>query len=194
MVGGGGAIGREGPTIQIAGSIFRSMNDLLPNWWPRISEKNMIMTGAAAGLAATFNSPLGGIVFAIEELTKIHLNNFKAAVFSGVIIAGFTVQSLLGSYLYLGYPSVKEISYYMNFGVVFVAIVAGLIGSGMSKIMWIIIKWKKKFKKDYHNLIYLLFCSLLIATLAFFINAGILGSGKDLMTTTLFSDDKYLHW
>jgi H+/Cl- antiporter ClcA len=70
LVIGGGAVGREGPTIQIAGSIFRKVNEYLPEWWPKISKKNMIMTGAAAGLAAAFNTPLGGIVFAVEELTS----------------------------------------------------------------------------------------------------------------------------
>ncbi|WP_312076089.1 chloride channel protein, partial [Chryseobacterium sp.] len=65
LVIGGGAVGREGPTIQIAGSVFRKVNEYLPEWWPKISKKNMIMTGAAAGLAAAFNTPLGGIVFAV---------------------------------------------------------------------------------------------------------------------------------
>jgi H+/Cl- antiporter ClcA len=58
LVIGGGAVGREGPTIQIAGSVFRKVNEYLPEWWPKISKKNMIMTGAAAGLAAAFNTPL----------------------------------------------------------------------------------------------------------------------------------------
>ncbi|WP_315817741.1 chloride channel protein [Paraflavitalea speifideaquila] len=57
MVLGGGVIGREGPTIQIAGSVFRTVNQWLPAWWPKISKRNMIMTGAAAGLAAAFNTP-----------------------------------------------------------------------------------------------------------------------------------------
>ena len=194
MVAGGGAIGREGPTIQIAGSVFRKINEILPNWWPKISEKNMIMTGAAAGLAAAFNSPLAGIVFAVEELTKIHLNDFKAAVFTGVIIAGFTVQSILGSYLFLGYPNVSEYTYSMHFGVLFVAVIAGLIASIMAKIMWFLIKWKDNFKGDSQHLIYLLVCSLIIVAIAYFINEGILGSGRTLMTTTLFTDNKYVHW
>ena len=70
LIAGGGIIGREGPTIQIAGSVFRKVNELLPKWWPKISQKNMILTGAAAGLSAAFNTPLGGVVFAIEELAK----------------------------------------------------------------------------------------------------------------------------
>jgi H+/Cl- antiporter ClcA len=55
-------------------------------------KKNMIMTGAAAGLAAAFNTPLGGIVFAVEELSKTHINYFKTALFTAVIIAGLTAR------------------------------------------------------------------------------------------------------
>ena len=83
MAIGGGAIGEgEGPTIQIAASVFRKVNDVLPAWWPKVAKRNMIITGAAAGLAAAFNTPLGGIVFAIEELTKTHFSYFKTAIFS----------------------------------------------------------------------------------------------------------------
>ena len=80
MIFGGGAVGREGPTIQISASIFKIINDVLPNWYPKISKRNMIVTGAASGLAAAFNTPLGGIVFAIEELTKTHFSFFKSAL------------------------------------------------------------------------------------------------------------------
>ncbi|MEO8406099.1 MAG: chloride channel protein, partial [Chitinophagaceae bacterium] len=59
MVLGGGAIGREGPTIQIAGSVFRVIHRFIPESWPRSSQKSFILTGAAAGLAAAFNTPLG---------------------------------------------------------------------------------------------------------------------------------------
>ena len=97
MALGGGVIGREGPTIQVAGSIFRKVNEWLPKWWPKISKRNMIMTGAAAGLAAAFNTPLGGVVFAVEELTRTHISYFKTALFTAVIIAGLTAQALLGA-------------------------------------------------------------------------------------------------
>ncbi len=109
LVLGGGAIGREGPTIQIAGSVFRFINQVLPKWWPKLSIKNMIMTGAAAGLSAAFNTPLGGVVFAVEELAKTHINNFKTALFTAVIVAGLTAQTLAGSYLYLGYPKTSGV-------------------------------------------------------------------------------------
>jgi H+/Cl- antiporter ClcA len=194
IVIGGGAIGREGPTIQIAGSIFRKTNELLPRWWPKISKKNMIMTGAAAGLAAAFNTPLGGIVFAVEELTKDHISYFKSAIFTAVIIAGLVAQSFLGSYLYIGYPTVTSLSGYVLFGVLLVAVIAGLMGSGMSKIILLIFKWQEKFRAQRQHLLYVIACSLVIASLAFFVNESALGSGKSQLITTLFTHDKYSDW
>ena len=194
MAFGGGAVGREGPIIHISGSVFSKIYDILPDWWPRISRKNMIMTGAAAGLAAAFNTPLGGIVFAIEELTKVHLSDFKTAIFTAVIIAGLTVQSLLGSYLYLGFPAISSLSSYILFGVILVAIIAGILGSGMGKLIWLIFKWKAKFNKEIHHIGYLLLGSLSIVLMAYLIDANALGSGKSLMMSTLFSDNKYSEW
>jgi H+/Cl- antiporter ClcA len=194
LVFGGGVIGREGPTIQIAGSIFRKVNRWLPAWWPKISKRNMIMTGAAAGLAAAFNTPLGGIVFAVEELTRTHISYFKTALFTGVIIAGLTAQALLGTYLYLGYPNVTNLSPFVFLGVIVVAILAGLLGSGLSKLILLLNVWKSTFKFTRQHISYILVCGLLIAFFSFFVTPYALGSGKEFMTTILFSSQKYTAW
>ena len=194
MALGGGVIGREGPTIQIAGSVFRKINEWLPEWWPRISKRNMIMTGAAAGLAAAFNTPLGGIVFAVEELTRTHISFFKTALFTAVIIAGLTAQGLLGPYLYLGYPDVSHLSNSVFLGVVVVAIPAGLGGALMSKWMLRLFAWKARFRFTRQHILYVIGCALVIAALAFFIDDRVLGSGKALMTTALFTPNKYNPW
>ncbi|WP_426482626.1 chloride channel protein [Chryseobacterium sp. R2ACT005] len=195
LVIGGGAVGREGPTIQIAGSVFRKVNEYLPEWWPKISKKNMIMTGAAAGLAAAFNTPLGGIVFAVEELSKTHINYFKTALFTAVIIAGLTAQTLAGSYLYLGYPKTNDVSLMVMFPIVLVAAVAGILASQLSVAMLKINSWKKnKLKTDKANVIFLIICALIIASIAYFINREILGSGKEIMERVLFTKDKHEDW
>ena len=194
MAFGGGVIGREGPTIQIAGSIFRTVNQWLPSWWPKISKKNMIMTGAAAGLAAAFNTPLGGVVFAMEELTRTHISYFKTALFSAVIIAGLTAQGLLGPYLYLGYPSVSNLSTSIFLGVVVVAIAAGLLGSLMTKCILWIFHWKATFKFNRQHVLYVAGCALLIVGLAYFVSEEMLGSGKELVMKSLFTSDKYVPW
>lgn len=195
LVIGGGAVGREGPTIQIAGSVFRKVNEYLPHWWPKISKKNMIMTGAAAGLAAAFNTPLGGIVFAVEELSKTHINYFKTALFTAVIIAGLTAQTLAGSYLYLGYPKTNDVSLMVMFPIILVAGTSGILASQLSVMMLKMSDWKKrKLKTDKANIIFLVLCALFIASIAYFINREILGSGKEIMERVLFTSDKHEEW
>lgn len=194
MVFGGGVIGREGPTIHISAAIFKKINDILPAWYPKISKRNMIVTGAAAGLASAFNTPLGGIVFAIEELTKTHISYFKSALLTGVIIAGFTALHFLGPYLYLGYPDLSGISFQIVFLIIPLSLVTGVAGSGMGKIILYLLKKKKVLKKNYQHILYLIICGLMIAGLAVFLDQKMFGSGKEIMVTALFTDDKHLEW
>jgi H+/Cl- antiporter ClcA len=194
MILGGGVVGREGPTIQIAGSVFRKVNQLLPEWWPKISKRNMIMTGAAAGLAAAFNTPLGGIVFAIEELTKTHISYFRSALFTAVIISGLTAQALFGPYLYLGYPKITALSIYIFPGVILVAILAGLGGSITGRVLLTIINWKSRLQKKKQQVVFVLACGLMVALLGFISSTEMIGSGKTIMTDILFTSNKYLPW
>lgn len=194
MIFGGGAIGREGPTIQIAGTVFRKINQWLPPSWPKISYKNMLLTGAAAGLAAAFNTPLGGIVFAVEELAKTHISQFKTAIFTAVIIAGLTAQAFLGPYLYLGYPDVSHLSNYVFLGVVLVAAVAGWSGSLLSLLILKVLIWKDRLTHKYAEVLYVLLCALILSTVAYFVNDAILGSGKAEMAKLLFTTNKSVDW
>jgi H+/Cl- antiporter ClcA len=194
LVFGGGVTGREGPTIQIASSIFKKINDILPKWYPKISRMNMIVTGAAAGLAAAFNTPLGGIVFAIEELTKTHFSYFKSALLTGVIIAGLTALHFLGPYLYLGYPQLDGVSSSLILIAVPVAIITGMGGSGMGKIILYIFKKKQKLTKKYQRILYVLACGLLLAVIGYFLDSRAFGSGKEIMTSTLFTNEKHVSW
>ena len=194
MIFGGAAVGREGPTIQIAGSVFRKVNQLVPESWPKISKRNMIITGAAAGLAAAFNTPLGGIVFAVEELAKTHIRFFRLALFTAVIIAGLTAQGLLGPYLYLGYPDVSQLKASAFFGVIVTAIVAALCAGFMSKGILKLTRWKSKYKRPAQTLIILIISALIIASLAVWVSPKVLGSGKTLMNDVLFTSEKSEEW
>lgn len=194
LVFGGGVIGREGPTIQISGSVFKKINDWLPEWYPKISKKNMIITGAASGLAAAFNTPLGGIVFAIEELTKTHFNFFKSALFTGVIISGLTALSISGPYLYLGYPHVNDVAFWIIFPVLLVAIISGYASSQMGKIILFIFKKKSALKTNRSLLLYCIVAGLVIAAIGIFVSNDVFGSGKEIMQETLFTKNKVLPW
>jgi H+/Cl- antiporter ClcA len=149
----------------------------------------MIMTGAAAGLAAAFNTPLGGIVFAVEELTKTHISYFRTALFSAVIIAGLTAQSILGPYLYLGFPAVNGLTTFVFAAVIVTAIVAGIAGSAMARLILKIMDYKAALSSTRQWLL-IVFCGVTIACLAYFLNGVVLGSGKEVMTSLLFTNEK----
>ena len=63
-IGSGAAVGREGPIIQIGATLGSTAGQLIRmETWQRIT---LVAAGAGAGIAATFNTPLGGVMFAIE--------------------------------------------------------------------------------------------------------------------------------
>jgi len=67
-IGSGGAIGREGPIIQIGSSFGSTMGQALKMpVWQRVT---LIAAGAAGGIAATFNTPIGGVLFAVEIMLQ----------------------------------------------------------------------------------------------------------------------------
>ncbi|QFI65445.1 putative chloride channel protein [Sinorhizobium alkalisoli] len=62
---GGASIGREGPTVQVGASIMLEA----ARWGGMAQARGLILAGSAAGIAAAFNTPLAGIVFATRQRT-----------------------------------------------------------------------------------------------------------------------------
>ncbi|HEY4251370.1 MAG TPA: chloride channel protein, partial [Roseomonas sp.] len=97
----GASIGREGPTVQVGASIMHALGGLQRLPRPEM-ERALVLAGGAAGVAAAFNTPLAGLVFAIEELAhgvKVHAGSSTLAA---VVIAGGTAIALVGNYAYFG--------------------------------------------------------------------------------------------
>lgn len=187
---GGGAIGREGPTLQIAGSIFQIAHRFVPTSWPKVTQRNMLITGGASGLAAAFNTPLGGIVYVVEELTKSHIGKFRTAVFTAVIIAGMTAQLFLGSYLYLGFPKIAIVPFWGILWVIFFAFLAGAAGAIFSKIL-LFIDVQRKAIKDQKKRVFIVFAaSLAFAVIVFYTGKFSIGTGKPLLNEILFTDNE----
>jgi H+/Cl- antiporter ClcA len=66
----------------------------------------LILAGGAAGIAAAFNTPLAGVVFAIEELSKSFEERASGTALTTVILAGVVAIALVGDYTYFGQPIV----------------------------------------------------------------------------------------
>ncbi len=97
-IGSGGSVGREGPIIQIGSSFGSTLGQLLRvPIWQRVT---LIAGGAGAGIAATFNTPVGGVLFAVE----IMLHEVSARTLVPVTIATVTA-SYIGRVLLGSHPS-----------------------------------------------------------------------------------------
>lgn len=184
----GGAIGREGPTLQISGAVFNFVAKRMPREWAPLSRQSMLIAGGAAGLAAAFNTPLGGIVYVIEELSTVHLSFFRTAVLQVVIVAGLLAQLIIGPYLYLGYPEVAQLTLWQLPSVLIVGVVGGLAGALFGKLLYFVVERKDRFRNLWAQAAIALGCGVLFATLYTLSGNTALGSGKEVMVKLLFKD------
>jgi len=91
-IGTGGSVGREGPIIQIGSSLGSTVGQIFK--LPSRRLKTLVGCGAAAGIAAAFNAPIAGALFAIE----IILMDFAAAQFTTIVIASVTATVVSHSF------------------------------------------------------------------------------------------------
>jgi chloride channel protein, CIC family len=133
-IASGGSVGREGPVIQIGSAIGSSAGQLLGVNASRM--RTFVACGAAAGIAAAFNAPVAGALFAIEIL----LGDIAVLQFSPIVVA--SVSATVVSRHYLGdFPafsvphyemiSAWELVFYTGLGVV-----SGLVASGFIKVLY----------------------------------------------------------
>jgi H+/Cl- antiporter ClcA len=96
----GASAGREGPTVQVGASVMHAAGQAAGGRY-----QGLILAGGAAGVAAAFNTPLAGIVFAIEEMSRSFEQRTSGLVLTTVIVAGIVSLALLGNYTYFGHTS-----------------------------------------------------------------------------------------
>jgi len=127
-LGGGGSGGREGPIVMIGAAIGSSLSR-----YTRFSEdriRSLVAAGAGAGIGATFNAPIAGMLFAMEViLGNLAIRHLNAVVVASVV-AAVTTHTLLGEEQILSSPGgsfedPREMLLYLVLGLV--AVGAGLL-------------------------------------------------------------------
>lgn len=98
---GGASVGREGPTVHVGAGLLYSLGHRFGAHDAAASSR-FILAGSAAGLAAAFNTPLAGVVFAIEEMSGAFEHRMSGILLTAVIIAGVVSLGILGNYAYFG--------------------------------------------------------------------------------------------
>ncbi|MBE0528431.1 MAG: chloride channel protein, partial [Thermoleophilia bacterium] len=101
-IGSGGSVGREGPIVQIGSAIGSTIGQKLNLSEDRI--RILVACGAAGGIAATFNAPIAGVIFALE----IILGEFGVRHFSNVVISAVAAsvvgQAVFGNFAAFNIP------------------------------------------------------------------------------------------
>lgn len=132
-IGAGASVGREGPIVHIGSSVGSSIAQLLklrPEW-----RRVFLACGAASGIAATFNAPMAGVLFAIE----IILTDFEVSYLSQIVISAITATVIshhfLGNLPAFNIPQYEMISYWEILLYLILGILAGIISIVFIKLI-----------------------------------------------------------
>jgi CIC family chloride channel protein len=125
-VGGGSSLGREGPSIQLAGTVASNLAGMLGT--AKTGRRRASAAGAAAGLAATFNTPLASIAFVLEEILGDLNSPLLGSVVVAAVLGAFAVHAFLGKNPAFALPPVESDTWNGLLLVPVVAIVATVIG------------------------------------------------------------------
>ena len=124
-IGSGGSAGREGPTVQIGSAVGSALGNLFHLSHERIQV--LVGCGAAAGIAASFNAPLAGVLFALE----IILSNFTIHTFSPIVVASVigtaTGRAMEGNEITFNVPVHELVSYSEIIFYLFLGLLCGVV-------------------------------------------------------------------
>jgi len=105
-IGSGGSVGREGPIIQIGAAFGSTLGQLIA--MPVRQRAVLIAAGAGGGIAATFNTPIGGIVFAVELMLPVTTATSLLGVALSCVTATFIGRSFFGVLPSFNVPSLSQ--------------------------------------------------------------------------------------
>ncbi|MGZ6792923.1 MAG: chloride channel protein, partial [Mycobacteriales bacterium] len=133
-IGSGGSVGREGPIVQIGSALGSSLGRLLRV--PDSRLRLLVASGAAAGISATFNTPIAGVVFALELIVQ----DFQAESFGVVVVSSVTAdvigRAAFGTTPFLQLPAftVQHPAEYLVFALL--GVLAGAGGVLFTKVLY----------------------------------------------------------
>ncbi|MDP5237934.1 chloride channel protein [Uliginosibacterium sp. 31-16] len=133
-LGGGFSSGREGPSVQIAAGVMASFQRGF-SVKSHITANDLMLAGGAAGIAAAFNAPLAGVVFAIEELTRRFEQRSSGLIVTAIVLAGLVSVSVFGNGTYFRGLEMPSVSLAMAIPALACTLVSGLAGGLFSRLL-----------------------------------------------------------
>lgn len=131
---GGLSLGREGPSVQVAAGVMLHARDWI-SARSAIPVHALLAAGGAAGIAAAFNTPLGGVVFAIEELSRRLEQRNSGLLIAGIVLAGLVAISAFGNNTYFGLIRTGGLGWALFLPGALLVLVCGFAGGVFSRLL-----------------------------------------------------------
>ena len=128
------SLGREGPSVQIAAGVMHHARRWIPKR-AHIAEHSLLIAGGAAGIAAAFNTPLGGVMFAIEELSKKAEHRSSSLILVAIVLSGLMGVSAYGNASYFGVIRIENFGFALILPAILVALCCGVAGGLFSRLL-----------------------------------------------------------
>ncbi len=125
-IGGGTSLGREGPSVHLAGGLASNLAGVFGE--PKQRRRRAAAAGAAAGLAAAFNAPLASFTFVLEEIIGDLNSRALGSVVAASVIGAFVVHGLIGSQPAFKLASIDTPNWQAYVLIPLVAVLAALAG------------------------------------------------------------------
>ena len=175
------SLGRQGPSVQIAaGVMFAARRFLSPR--SGITARELLVAGGAAGLAAAFNTPLGGIVFAIEELSRKLETRSSGLMLGAIVLAGLVAVAAFGNLSYFGRIRIERVGWEVFGPALLLALAAGLGGGLLARLLIVSLlgsadrftAWRRRWPIRFAAA-----CGLAVALIAVLTGTSVSGGGHE---------------
>lgn len=178
-IGAGLSMGREGPSVQLGAAVGQGFSKVFKRI--KIEEKYLITSGASAGLAAAFNAPIAGVMFALEEVHRNFSPLVLLSALSAALSADFVSREFFGLKPVFDFKSLTTLPLKDYFYIILLGVVLGVLGVAFNKILlktqnlYAMQKWLPKE--------FWIIFPLLISVILGFVLPQVLGGGNDLIVS-----------
>lgn len=174
----GFSVGREGPAVHLGAACSSYIGSVLK--LPHNSVRTLCACGIAAGISATFNTPIAAVIFVMEVIMR----EYKAHVFVPVMLASIVgsliTQSIFGTSHNFEYFRTIALEQQHYFSLVLLAIILGLLAALFNKYLVLIVKRSVK----YHIVPRLMLAALITGILGYLV-PGAMGTGTSAIDISL---------
>jgi H+/Cl- antiporter ClcA len=183
-IGAGMSMGREGPSVQLGAAIGQGFSKIFKRI--KIEEKYLITCGASAGLAAAFNAPIAGVMFALEEVHKNFSPLVLLSALSAALTADFVSSGFFGLKPIFEFDNLAVLPLHDYFYILLLGIILGVMGVVFSKTLFKaqnLYAGQRLLPKKFWIIV-----PLLISVILRFVLPDVLGGGNDLIVSLVDSN------